>query len=305
MALKLTLVGMLLYGTMTAYVIAVAAYALRFRALAVGLSILGAVLGLVALCAQGAASGSLPLRSMFEVFLCLAVLAAPLAILQRRGLGIGLEWIDLGVALLLLVPAGFVFKATPTALPPILRFWAFGPHVLAYLLAYVLLFKGGVLGALHLLGLRPTPSRTTSQSAGAGSPAAAGPNAGALAGDGVTCTPPRGLGPTPDAAGETWTYADEAARLTRLAFPLLTLGLVLGAYWGKLAWGDYWNWDPKEMGALATWLLYGGLLVADADGAPRARPRAGLAVGGVGAIALTLLWVNLAPAAQSFHGYAN
>lgn len=44
--------------------------------------------------------------------------------------------------------------------------------------------------------------------------------------------------------------------LVRLGFPLLTLGLLLGAYWGKQAWGDYWNWDPKEMWSLGTWLMF-------------------------------------------------
>ena len=45
-------------------------------------------------------------------------------------------------------------------------------------------------------------------------------------------------------------------RVACLGFPLLTLGLVLGAWWGKLAWGDYWNWDPKELWSLTTFAAY-------------------------------------------------
>ena len=41
-------------------------------------------------------------------------------------------------------------------------------------------------------------------------------------------------------------------------FPLLTLGLILGSIWGKLAWGDYLNWDPKELWSLACWFAYVG-----------------------------------------------
>lgn len=41
-----------------------------------------------------------------------------------------------------------------------------------------------------------------------------------------------------------------------LGFPLLGLGIVLGAYWGNIAWGRYWGWDPKETTALVTWLVY-------------------------------------------------
>lgn len=41
-----------------------------------------------------------------------------------------------------------------------------------------------------------------------------------------------------------------------LAFPLLTLGVLLGARWAYDAWGRYWGWDPKETWALITWLVY-------------------------------------------------
>ena len=36
----------------------------------------------------------------------------------------------------------------------------------------------------------------------------------------------------------------------------LTLGMLSGALWAKQAWGQYWNWDPKETWALVTWLSY-------------------------------------------------
>ena len=45
-----------------------------------------------------------------------------------------------------------------------------------------------------------------------------------------------------------------------VGFPLLTLGIVLGAYWASDAWGRYWGWDPKETAALATLLIYAGYL---------------------------------------------
>lgn len=50
--------------------------------------------------------------------------------------------------------------------------------------------------------------------------------------------------------------AHDTYAMVRVGLPFLTIGLVLGAWWGKLAWGDYWNWDPKELWALATWLIY-------------------------------------------------
>ncbi|KAA0232571.1 MAG: cytochrome c biogenesis protein CcsA [Dehalococcoidia bacterium] len=54
--------------------------------------------------------------------------------------------------------------------------------------------------------------------------------------------------PGPDAAG------DLAHRAVLVGFPLLGLGIALGAWWANDAWGRYWGWDPKETSALVTWL---------------------------------------------------
>jgi ABC-type transport system involved in cytochrome c biogenesis permease subunit len=32
--------------------------------------------------------------------------------------------------------------------------------------------------------------------------------------------------------------------------------LVTGAIWAYAAWGRSWGWDPKETGALITWIVY-------------------------------------------------
>ncbi len=39
-------------------------------------------------------------------------------------------------------------------------------------------------------------------------------------------------------------------------FALLSIGMIFGALWAKIAWGNYWSWDPKETWALLTWLFY-------------------------------------------------
>ena len=36
----------------------------------------------------------------------------------------------------------------------------------------------------------------------------------------------------------------------------LTIGMLMGAIWAKIAWGHYWSWDPKETWAAITWLSY-------------------------------------------------
>ncbi|MCD8265787.1 MAG: cytochrome c biogenesis protein CcsA [Prevotellaceae bacterium] len=42
----------------------------------------------------------------------------------------------------------------------------------------------------------------------------------------------------------------------RLAVSLLAVGIFLGAVWANVAWGAYWQWDPKEAWALVTLLVY-------------------------------------------------
>ncbi|HEB83546.1 MAG TPA: hypothetical protein ENI92_00950, partial [Bacteroidetes bacterium] len=48
-----------------------------------------------------------------------------------------------------------------------------------------------------------------------------------------------------------------------IGYPLYTVGaLFAGAIWAEQAWGSWWGWDPKEVGALIIWLFYTGYLHA-------------------------------------------
>ncbi len=40
------------------------------------------------------------------------------------------------------------------------------------------------------------------------------------------------------------------------AVALLTIGIFIGAIWANVSWGNYWSWDPKEVWALITLLIY-------------------------------------------------
>jgi len=53
----------------------------------------------------------------------------------------------------------------------------------------------------------------------------------------------------------TATFAATATGLTGL-------GTVLAMAWSKREWGQYWNWDAKEIGALCILLWMGGFLAA-------------------------------------------
>jgi heme exporter protein C len=36
------------------------------------------------------------------------------------------------------------------------------------------------------------------------------------------------------------------------------LTLIVGSIWANLAWGTYWNWDPRETTTLILWIAYAG-----------------------------------------------
>ncbi|MHC4423684.1 MAG: cytochrome c biogenesis protein [Planctomycetota bacterium] len=94
-------------------------------------------------------------------------------------------------------------------------------------------------------------------------------------------------------------------RMICAGFPLLTLGLILGSYWGKLAWGNYWGWDPKELWSLASWLVYVGYFhFRYMFGKKHPRINSTWAIAGMVVIVITLLWVNLSKLFSGLHSYA-
>ncbi len=100
-------------------------------------------------------------------------------------------------------------------------------------------------------------------------------------------------------------YEQATYRMICAGFPLLTLGLILGSCWGKLAWGDYWGWDPKELWSLASWLVYLGYFhFRYMFGKSRPRINSVWAVAGLVFIVITLLWVNLSKFFPGLHSYA-
>lgn len=48
--------------------------------------------------------------------------------------------------------------------------------------------------------------------------------------------------------------------LVMIGFILLTLSLMLGAFWADRVWGSMWDWEPKQTFALVTWIVYAAYL---------------------------------------------
>jgi cytochrome c-type biogenesis protein CcsB len=82
-------------------------------------------------------------------------------------------------------------------------------------------------------------------------------------------------------------------RSVMVGFPLLALGIALGAYWANSAWGRYWDWDPKETSSLVTWLIYAGYLHMRGLRRWQGTRSAVLLVGGFLAVLFTYFAVNL------------
>ncbi len=106
--------------------------------------------------------------------------------------------------------------------------------------------------------------------------------------------------------GNIQDYEEDTYKIICLGFPLLTLGLILGSWWGKLAWGDYWGWDPKELWSLVSWLIFVGYFHFRYMFKKRfANINSIIAILGLAAIIITLLWVNLSRIfSGGLHSYA-
>jgi cytochrome c-type biogenesis protein CcsB len=87
-----------------------------------------------------------------------------------------------------------------------------------------------------------------------------------------------------------------------VGFPILTLGIALGAYWANSAWGRYWGWDPKETSALLTWFVYAGYLHARGLRGWEGKRAAGLLIVAFGAVMFTYFAVNFV--FSGLHSYA-
>jgi ABC-type transport system involved in cytochrome c biogenesis permease subunit len=263
MAIKYTILGLLIYVALAIYLITFVMMLLRFVKAGKALYFLGFVVMLVTFGYRWYQVRHVPLQNLFEVFLALGMLIYPLSLFCRRFLGVRGETADVLIGAVILIPAGFVFSAEPQKLPPALQSWLFAPHVAVYMLSYVIMAKAAV----------PAFSQLFYRSG---------------------------------SADKESIYFEQASyRMICLGFPLLTLGLFLGSWWGKLAWGDYWGWDPKEMWSLASWLVYVGYFhFRYMFGKKHLRINSLWVIAGITVIIITLLWVNLSKLFSGLHSYA-
>ncbi len=95
-----------------------------------------------------------------------------------------------------------------------------------------------------------------------------------------------------------------AYRVHAFAFPVWTFAvLITGPIWAHEAWSRYWNWDPKEVWAFITWVVYAGYLHARATAGWRGRNAAILALVGLATLWFNFIGINYF-STTSQHAYA-
>lgn len=94
-----------------------------------------------------------------------------------------------------------------------------------------------------------------------------------------------------------------AYRTHAVGFVLWTFGaLIAGPIWAHYAWGRYWGWDPKEVWAFVTWVVYAGYLHARATAGWKGRRAAVIALLGFATFLFSYYGVNIF--VPGLHSYA-
>ncbi len=95
-----------------------------------------------------------------------------------------------------------------------------------------------------------------------------------------------------------------AYRIHAFAFPVWTFAvLITGPIWAHEAWSRYWNWDPKEVWAFITWVVYAAYLHARATAGWKGRKAAILAIVGLATLWFNFIGINYF-STSSQHSYA-
>ena len=244
--------------------------------IAVGFNVLGLLLHLGALVTRGIAADRMPWGNMYEFILSVTFVGSAtwLAVLIRkpavRHLGLFVT-----LALVVLLGADGLIAYTPVGpLVPALNSYWFIIHVSTIILASGILLLGAVPAAMFLIktghdqGKRRFPYTL-------------------------------GKRVPPAAMLERLTF-----RLHAFAFPLFTFGaLIAGPLWAEASWGRYWGWDPKEVWAFISWIVYACYLHARATPSVKRTTATWIALLGFATMLMNLFGVNLF--FSGLHSYAN
>jgi cytochrome c-type biogenesis protein CcsB len=244
---------------------------------AVGINCLGLALHLAALATRGLAAHRMPWGNMYEFIISVAFVGSAvwLGVLARkpqiRHLGL---FVTLALVVLLGADGLIAYQPVGPLVPALNSYW-FIIHVSTIILASGIFLIGAVPATMFLIkngydqGKRRFPYTL---------------------GRRVTADP---------TMLERLTF-----RLHAFAFPLFTFGaLIAGPLWAEASWGRYWGWDPKEVWAFISWVVYACYLHARATPSVKRTTATWIALLGFATMLMNLFGVNLF--FSGLHSYAN
>jgi len=242
----------------------------------VGLNWLALALHVGTVVTRGIAADRMPWGNMYEFILAVTLVGSSvwLGVLTRKP---GIRHLGLFVALTLVVLLGadglIAYTAVGPLVPALNSYW-YIIHVSTIILASGILLVGAVPAAMFLIKTgHDQGKRRFPYTLGAKVP--------------------------PAATLERLTF-----RLHAFAFPLFTFGaLIAGPLWAEASWGRYWGWDPKEVWAFISWVVYAAYLHARATPSVKRTTATWIALVGFATMLMNLFGVNLF--FEGLHSYAN
>jgi cytochrome c-type biogenesis protein CcsB len=249
-----------------------------FGRLGLLLTVIACAAHLVALVGRGMAAdpNRVPWGNMYEFTITGSfVVAAGYLLLRKR---YGLEWMGPIVTaieiILLMVAVLWLYDPVAPLTEALLSYWLV-IHVMSAIIATGAFTLGGITSALYLIRAR-AESR------------------GKLGDRGYVARLPA-----------LATLDRVSYRIHAFAFPVWTFAvLISGPIWAHQAWSSYWNWDPKEVCAFITWVVYAAYLHARATAGWRGRNAAILALVGVATLWFNFIGINYF-STTSQHSYAS
>jgi cytochrome c-type biogenesis protein CcsB len=240
----------------------------RFGRIGLSLTVLGMGVHAVGVVSRGIAAQRVPWGSMYEFAITgsLAVVVAYVVLVRRydiRWLGLlvtGFLTIVLGIAVIVL------YRPVGPLVPALHSYWLL-IHVSSAAIAGGAFAVGALASVLFLLRSRVEAKALAS--------------------------------PDTPRTGFLWRIPPSEAidrvayRVHAFAFPLWTFAVLAGAIWAQYAWGKFWGWDPKEVWAFITWVVYAAYLHARATAGWRGRAAAYVALLGFATFLFNFVGINL------------
>ncbi len=244
-----------------------------FGRLGLLLTIIAVAAHFVGLVGRGMAAdpNRVPWGNMYEFTITGSfVVAAGYLLLRKR---YGLSWmgpiVTAIVLVLLMVAVLWLYDPVAPLTEALLSYWLV-IHVVSAILATGAFSLGGIVSAVYLIKAR-RPDTTT----------------------GLLSRVP------------ALPVLDRVAyRIHAFGFPVWTFAvLISGPIWAHQAWSSYWNWDPKEVWAFITWVVYAAYLHARSTAGWKGRNAAILALVGVATLWFNFIGINYF-STTSQHSYA-